>query len=124
MRKWLCRLRPSSKRVNRCLPTVTTSTTVRPGEVVLDEPGMAQLAAHEPLPGERGVQPLAGQVDGVALGHAPDRSGRARRRTRPSRRAGSSFHPDGELSLDEVADGYVDLIVGRMLGGRERKWSL
>lgn len=27
----------------------------------------------------------------------------------------------GELSLDEVADGYVDLIVGRMLGGRERK---
>ena len=26
----------------------------------------------------------------------------------------------GELSLDEVADGYVDLIVGRMLGGRER----
>ncbi len=26
------------------------------------------------------------------------------------------FHADGELSLDEVADGYVDLIVGRMLG--------
>ena len=26
------------------------------------------------------------------------------------------FHPDGDLSLDEVADGYVDLIVGRMLG--------
>jgi AcrR family transcriptional regulator len=28
------------------------------------------------------------------------------------------FRPDGELSLDAVADGYVDLIVGRMLGGR------
>jgi hypothetical protein len=26
--------------------------------------------------------------------------------------------PDGDLSLDAVADGYVDLIVGRMLGGR------
>jgi hypothetical protein len=30
------------------------------------------------------------------------------------------FRPDGELSLDEVADGYVDLIVGRMPGGCER----
>lgn len=28
------------------------------------------------------------------------------------------FHPDGELSLDAVAEGYVELIVGRMLGGR------
>jgi AcrR family transcriptional regulator len=28
------------------------------------------------------------------------------------------FRPDGDLSLDAVADGYVDLIVGRMLGGR------
>ena len=28
------------------------------------------------------------------------------------------FRPDGALSLDAVADGYVDLIVGRMLGGR------
>jgi AcrR family transcriptional regulator len=26
------------------------------------------------------------------------------------------FRPDGELSLDEVVEGYVDLIVGRMLG--------
>jgi len=34
---------------------------------------------------------------------------------------GNWFHPDGELSLSEVADGYVDLIVGRMLGGRARK---
>lgn len=32
------------------------------------------------------------------------------------------FHPDGDLSLDEVADGYVDLIVGRMLGGG-REWK-
>jgi Tetracyclin repressor-like, C-terminal domain len=31
------------------------------------------------------------------------------------------FHPDGELSLPEVVDGYVDLIVGRMLGGRAWK---
>jgi len=28
------------------------------------------------------------------------------------------FRADGDLTLDEVADGYVDLIVGRMLGGR------
>lgn len=28
------------------------------------------------------------------------------------------FRTDGDLSLDAVADGYVDLIVGRMLGGR------
>jgi len=28
------------------------------------------------------------------------------------------FRPDGDLSLDAVAEGYVDLIVGRMLGGR------
>ena len=27
------------------------------------------------------------------------------------------FRPGGELSLPDVADGYVDLIVGRMLGG-------
>jgi AcrR family transcriptional regulator len=30
------------------------------------------------------------------------------------------FRPDGDLSLDAVADGYVDLIVGRMLGGHSR----
>jgi AcrR family transcriptional regulator len=30
------------------------------------------------------------------------------------------FRADGDLTLDEVADGYVDLIVGRMLGGRSR----
>jgi AcrR family transcriptional regulator len=28
------------------------------------------------------------------------------------------FRPDGDLSLDAVAEGYVELIVGRMLGGR------
>ena len=31
------------------------------------------------------------------------------------------FRPDGELSLPDVADGYVDLIVGRMLGGCSQK---
>ena len=32
------------------------------------------------------------------------------------------FRPDGGLALAEVADGYVDLIVGRMLGGG-REWK-
>ena len=41
---------------------------------MLDQPGVAQLAAHEPLPGQRGAQPLACQMDGVAFGHVCDGS--------------------------------------------------
>ncbi len=40
-------------------------------QVVLDQAGMAQLPAQEQLPGERRVQALPGEVDGVALGHVP-----------------------------------------------------
>ena len=28
------------------------------------------------------------------------------------------FHDDGDLAFEDVVVGYVDLIVGRMLGGR------
>ena len=47
-------------------------------QVVLDQAGMAQLPAQEQLPGERRVQALPGEVDGVALGHVPTVTRRSR----------------------------------------------
>ena len=81
MRKWLCRLRPSSKQVSRCLPTAHPQHRA-PGEVVLGQPGVAQLSAQEQLPGERRVQALPGEVDDVALGHVSTVAGNPSR-TRP-----------------------------------------
>ena len=45
-----------------------------PGQVVPHPARMPQLPAHQHPTGQRRVQPLAGEVDGVALGHAAHRS--------------------------------------------------
>ena len=70
------------------------------GQVVLRQPRVPQLPAHQPVAGERGVQALPGEVDGVALGHVrvpvtPLSPWGPARRPRRARRRGRGRTPAG-----------------------------
>ena len=69
MRRWANSVRPSSKRISRCLPWASASAQHGAGEVDADEARVAGDAALDALAGEAAVDPLRQPADGVTLRH-------------------------------------------------------
>ena len=73
--RWVCRVTPLSKRVSRCLPRETVSTTVAPERSLVASDGIRKSLLVSTWPDRPFVEPLRGcAVDGVALRHGQPRS--------------------------------------------------
>ena len=82
IRRWACSVRPSSKRISRCLPWASASRSTAPVRSTPTRRGSRVTQRCDALAGEAAVDPLGQPADGVTLRH-PARCSAASPRRRP-----------------------------------------
>ena len=82
MRRWACRVRPSSKRISRCLPWASAPGSTAPARSTPTSRGSRVTQRSTALAGEATVDLLGQPADGVTLRH-PARCSAASWRRRP-----------------------------------------
>ena len=107
-RPWPARCTPAraTRRVEQVFAHRHHVDDGKPGEIVVHQPGMAQLTAHEPPPASAAAQPLARQIDGVqTLGRRPSvRRPFRRARTRGSLYVRAPCRPAGAVQPGSIGE--------------------